>query len=34
LVLLLQSRNRLTVEESERRFDAMPNLKKAALIEG
>ena len=30
----LQSGDRLTVEEFERRYDAMPNLKKAELIEG
>jgi Uma2 family endonuclease len=30
----LQSGDRLTVEEFERRYDAMPHLKKAELIEG
>ena len=30
----LQSGDQLTVEEFERRYDAMPNLKKAELIEG
>jgi Uma2 family endonuclease len=30
----LQSGDHLTVEEFERRYDAMPNLKKAELIEG
>ena len=34
LILLLQNGDRLTREEFERRYDAMPHLKNAELIEG